>query len=84
MNETLQKLANAIAERVLTIIDQRSKSLFDKRIWLIDDVIEATGLKKQTIYNKVSKAEMPYRKRGKKLYFIPNEIIDWIHEGDEQ
>lgn len=83
MNDTLQKLANALAERVLTIIDQRSKSLFEKKIWLLDDVIEATGFKKQTIYNKVSNNEIPYRKRGKKLFFIPEEIIDWIHEGDD-
>lgn len=83
MNETLQKLANALAERVLSIIEQRSKSLFEMKIWKIDDVVEATGFKKQTIYNKVSNKEIPYRKRGKKLFFIPDEIIDWIHEGDE-
>lgn len=64
------------------------KKLFENRIleekvlWTIDDLMEFTTLARQTIYNKVSKNEIPYRKKFGKLYFVPEEIINLIEEGD--
>ena len=59
-----------------------SKALFDKKIWSIKDVSEFLGLSTGTIYNKTSRRELPYRKRGNRLFFIPDEILNWIEEGD--
>ena len=56
--------------------------LFNKRIWTIEDVALILGLSRGTIYNKTSRREIPFRKRGKRLYFIPDEILNWIEEGD--
>lgn len=58
------------------------KQLFNIRIWSIDDVSLITGFSKGTIYNKTSRREIPFRKRGKRLFFISNEIINWIEEGE--
>jgi predicted DNA-binding transcriptional regulator AlpA len=58
------------------------KQLFNIRIWSIDDVSLITGFSKGTIYNKTSRREIPFRKRGKRLFFISDEIIDWIEEGE--
>lgn len=53
--------------------------LFDKLIWGIDEVCYYTKYAKGTIYNFVSKGEIPYRRgRKRKLIFIPKEIIDWL------
>ena len=54
--------------------------LFNNRIWNIDDVSRFTGFAKGTIYNMTSRREIPHRKRGKKLFFIPDEIMNWIEE----
>ncbi|MFT6071028.1 MAG: putative DNA-binding transcriptional regulator AlpA [Bacteriovoracaceae bacterium] len=54
--------------------------LFNNRIWNIDDVARFTGFAKGTIYNMTSRREIPHRKRGKKLFFIPDEIMNWIEE----
>lgn len=54
--------------------------LFYNRIWNIDDVVKFTGFAKGTIYNMTSRREIPHRKRGKKLFFIPDEILNWIEE----
>ena len=54
--------------------------IFEIRIWNIDDVVRFTGLAKGTIYNMTSRREIPFRKRGKKLFFIPDEIMNWIDE----
>jgi predicted DNA-binding transcriptional regulator AlpA len=58
------------------------KQLFNIRIWSIDDVSLITGFSKGTIYNKTSRREIPFRKRGKRLFFISDEIINWIEEGE--
>ncbi len=54
--------------------------LFDKRIWGIDEVCLFTNYKKGTIYNLVSRGEVPYRKRvgGRRLVFLPSEITSWF------
>jgi predicted DNA-binding transcriptional regulator AlpA len=55
-------------------------SLFNNLIWGIDEVCSFTTYAKGTIYNLVSRGEIPYRTRGRKkrLVFIPSEIIAWF------
>lgn len=64
--------------------DNSSSSIFDKRIWCIDDVASVLNVSKGHIYNLTSRREIPFRQKGKrgKLYFLPEEIFDWINEGD--
>jgi|GEM_PF-1081480 len=54
--------------------------LFNKLIWGIDEVCAFTSYAKGTIYNLVSRGEIPYRARGRKrkLVFVPSEIIAWL------
>ena len=55
------------------------QQLFEKLIWNIEDVCEFTNYAKGSIYNLVSKGEIPYtRGRKGKLIFIPNEVITWL------
>ncbi len=57
----------------------KTDSIFNNLIWTIDEVSHFTTYAKGTIYNLVSKGEIPYRRgRKKKLIFIPSEIIDWL------
>jgi len=42
---------------------------------------ELLNLSIPTIYSKVSKKELPYSKRGKKLYFSREELTDFIKKG---
>ena len=56
-------------------VDSFSKStkLFENLIWGLDEVCEFTKYAKGTIYNLVSKGEVPYRRgRRRKLIFIPS------------
>jgi excisionase family DNA binding protein len=57
-----------------------SKLFFDNLIWGIDEVCTFTGYAKGTVYNLVSKGEIPYRSRGRKrkLVFVPSEVIAWF------
>ncbi len=60
-----------------------SGTIFEKRIWTVDEVAYFLGLTKKTIYNKVSRREIPFRKPkgGRRLYFMPDEILNWVEEG---
>ena len=43
------------------------------------------GLTKATLYRYVKKKEVPYHKKGNRLYFFKSEISDWIkscHNGN--
>lgn len=44
----------------------------------IDQAAELVNLSKHTIYSMVNKREIPYYKRGKRLYFKKPELQDWI------
>ena len=57
-------------------------TLFDKKIWRIKDVAQYLQLSVGTIYNKTSKGEIPYLKKGKVLYFRPEDIVEWVLEGN--
>lgn len=39
------------------------------------------NLTRATIYSKVSRGELPYNKQGKQLYFLRNELIDYVKKG---
>ena len=56
--------------------------LFDKRIWRIDDVAQFLGCSVGHIYNLSSDEKIPKIKKGKFLFFIPNEILEWVLKGD--
>ena len=39
---------------------------------------------KPTWYSKISKGEVPYHKKGKKVYFLKSEIDNWLKAGRKQ
>lgn len=41
------------------------------------EAADLLGLKKSTIYQKVSKGELPHVKKGRSLWFVPSELREW-------
>lgn len=60
------------------------EKLFDKRIWRVKDVAKFLDCSEGHIYNLASDEKIPKVKKGKFLYFIPDEILNWVLEGDLQ
>jgi predicted DNA-binding transcriptional regulator AlpA len=58
----------------------KAQMFFENLIWGVDEVCSFSGYAKGTIYNLVSRGEIPYRTRGrrKRLVFVPSEIIAWL------
>ncbi|PIP96124.1 MAG: hypothetical protein COV37_07695 [Bdellovibrio sp. CG11_big_fil_rev_8_21_14_0_20_39_38] len=57
-------------------------TLFNKKIWRVNDVAKFLGCSKGHIYNLVSIEMIPSLKKGKFLYFIPSDIFRWLLQGD--
>lgn len=47
----------------------------------INQASEFIKLSVPTIYGLVGKNEIPFSKKGKRLYFCKKELVDWINEG---
>lgn len=50
----------------------------------LDEVVPITGLSKPTLYGYVQRNEIPYHKKGNRLYFFKSEIIEWIKTGKQK
>ena len=47
----------------------------------VKQAAELLKLSVPTIYGYVQRAEIPVSKRGKRLYFSKQELLDWVKEG---
>jgi predicted DNA-binding transcriptional regulator AlpA len=47
----------------------------------VDQAAAFIGIAKATLYGKCSEKLIPYFKKGKKLYFDQQELIEWLKTG---
>ena len=86
---TFDKLPQAVGylteqvERIHKIVAAlQPQATTDKhRIVEIDEACKITRKAKPTIYTLVRKGLIPAYKRGKKLYFYEDELLQWIESG---
>ena len=88
-NITFDKLPQAVGylteqvERIHKIVAAlQPQTATDKhRIVEIDEACKITRKAKPTIYTLARKGLIPAYKRGKKLYFYEDELLQWIEDG---
>ena len=88
-NITFDKLPQAVGylteqvERIHKIVAAlQPQTATDKhRIVEIDEACKITRKAKPTIYTLARKGLIPTYKRGKKLYFYEDELLQWIESG---
>lgn len=53
--------------------------------WMnIEQASEYLNLAVQTIYQKVSGLDIPFHKKGKKLWFLKCDLDEWLKEGRQK
>jgi excisionase family DNA binding protein len=70
--------------RVLSrVINQNSFECKDqvKELLNIKEACELLSSKKPTLYQKVSRREIPFLKRSKRMYFKREDFIDYLEKG---
>jgi excisionase family DNA binding protein len=80
---TSDELENLIQNSVRKAMsEQAGKTETPKTEFLnLKEAAQYLNLANQTIYGLTSKNEIPFLKRGKKLYFKKSELENWINEG---
>lgn len=87
-NLTFDQLPEAVSQlqiqlnRIEQLISEKStSSITSDEVLTVSEAAAFLDLAPQTVYQKVSARELPFSKRGKRLYFLRSELEQWIAEG---
>ncbi len=58
-----------------------TQMLFSNQILRVEQVAKILGYSKDHIYRLVNQKKIPFRKKGKTLFFMSQEIFDWVNDG---
>ena len=72
---------NVKMDKILESIVSSKPDQQENKLLTIDQAAKFLNLSKSTVYSKVSKGELPYMKKGKRLYFSQEELVDYIKSG---
>src|SRR5437870_1019317 len=82
---TPAELSNLIEESLKKVLIEANSHDRDAKylpeLLSITQAAEFLNLAKQTLYGFTSKGEIPYLKKGKKLYFKKSELLKWVNAG---
>jgi len=79
----ISSLAEEVRQIKALILETSTKDGVDS-ILTIEETSEFLHVQKQTLYSYVSKGVIPHHKRAGRLYFLKNELIDWIKSGNKR
>ena len=68
---------------IKSLLLESTGSTISESKWLsLEEVIryDPAQRKKSTWYKMTSNGEVPYRKKGKQLYFLKSEIDEWLNQ----
>lgn len=77
-------LKNEIQEMKALILLKAEKQTKPDKPLNIKDVAKFTGLTVSTLYGYCQRSEMPYSKKGNRLFFFEAELIEWIKSGKQK
>lgn len=80
MVEIIQPIVDDSIRRAFKENLQQKEPVND-RLMNIKEASQYLGLALPTIYEKTSRNEIPFLKRGKKLYFRKDDLLKWLEEG---
>lgn len=81
--EAVTMLTKELRELKRLFIEKQEQSppLQQEQFLNIQEGAEFLHLTVPTMYSKVSKGELPYMKRGKRLYFSRTQLMEYLKEG---
>ncbi len=79
---TVDEIAEVLLQHILPVLNQTKKEVKDEdELLTIEQVADFLKLKVSTIYGYTQRAEIPFFKRGKRLYFSKLSLYEWIKNG---
>ena len=80
IEQRLNNIENQLSE-LLKMAKAPTLKEATEEIMTVEQLSDYLTIARQTIYGKCSSKEIPYYKRGKRLYFKKSEINNWINCG---
>lgn len=81
LNELEALIQNSVERALRRLPKETSSQPEPEQLLTIQQAGEFLKLKVPTLYGLVQRAEIPVCKRGKRLYFSKQELIEWIKAG---
>jgi excisionase family DNA binding protein len=81
IQELIEQTVRVTIEAVIQEFKLNGQKEIQKEILNVTETADFLYLAKQTIYGLTSKGEIPYFKRGNKLYFKRSLFVEWINAG---
>jgi excisionase family DNA binding protein len=86
--EYSEQIATRTAKRILEEAG-KDKNLINvsaepEKLINVDEAAEFLDLTKPTIYTKVSRGELPYIKKGKRIYFQKSKLLEYYKQGSKE
>jgi excisionase family DNA binding protein len=81
--QAISSLADELIQIKSLILETTTNDGHDSLL-TIEETSEFLHVKKQTLYSYVSKGLIPNHKKAGRLYFLKNELIDWIKSGNKR
>lgn len=64
-----------------SIVESLKPAKESNKLLTIDEAAKLLDLKVSTMYSKANKNELPFMKKGKKLYFFKSELLSYVKSG---
>jgi excisionase family DNA binding protein len=74
-------LTNEVNELKSLLLKKQAPTRTTEQLLTIKEASEFLKLSVPTLYSKVSKNELPFMKRGKRLYFSSVELMEYVKQG---
>ena len=82
--DELENLIQTTLRKILGEFGRQSTEQEQDKIFSVKEASVFLNLAQQTLYGFTSKREIPFIKRGKKLYFRKSELETWLLEGKKK
>ena len=81
--KAVTRLTNEVSELKSLLMQRQAEPPTEEteKLLTIKEASEFLKLSIPTIYSKVSKNQLPYMKRSKRLYFSSTELMEYLKEG---
>ena len=87
--DQLPEAVAKLGEKLDSIIERMNAAEGKPQCSTEPELLSATEVAKlldksvSTVYSMTSEKRIPYHKRGNKLYFFKNEVLQWIEDGGQ-
>jgi excisionase family DNA binding protein len=81
--EGIKALTEQISENILKVINP-TNATYEDTFMTIEETSKMVNLCKATIYGLTHQNDIPFHKKGKRLYFLKSEILTWIKSGKRE